>query len=262
MPPTYAIQPEQSQQPDRPAGIADLPADIQLVWHGVNDAINLRQFLASEVPWCELDVSPDPDGRELILRHDTFAERPRQPGEALLYLRDALSRLLDRGKSIKLDFKAGGHWIEAGLALADLHHIPTDRLWLNGDLDLLGEAAIRRMAARYPGAIIQVPFTSLPVQPDRREEFAAQLAAVSERGVNRFSVGWPYCSVPGLIDWLKETGYPFNIYGVRTLDQFLQAAALHPNAVTADFNFPQWGYYGRGSGHRGAYHTYVLAQVR
>ena len=242
-----------------PAGIADLPPDIQLVWHGVNDAINLRQFLASDVAWCELDVNPDPEGRELILRHDSFAERPFQPGEALLTLREALPRLLDRGRSIKLDFKAGGSWIDAGLALVDRHHIPTDRLWLNGDLDLLGETTIRRMAARYPGAIVQVPLTSLPVQPERGEEFAAQLASLRGWGINRFSVGWPYRKAPGLIDWLKQEGYAFNLYGVRTLEEFLQAVALHPAAVTADFNFPQWGYYGRGSGHNGTYYAYAPA---
>lgn len=255
---THAVSTGESQ-PDRRAGIGDLPPDIQLVWHGVNDVINLRQFLASEVPWCELDVSPDPDGRELVLRHDRFDERPRQPGEALLTLREALPRLLDRGKSIKLDFKAGGEWIEVGLALVDLHHIPTERLWLNGDLDLLGEAMIGRMAERYPGAVVQVPFTSLAVQPDQPEAFGAELARLSELGVNRFSVGWAYCRLPGMIDWLKQAGYEFNIYGVKTLEEFLQAVDLHPRAVTADFNFPQWGYYGRGSGHRGFNFTYTLA---
>ncbi len=251
--------PSRHAAPARITGIHDIPPDIQLVWHGVNDAVNLREFLASDVPWCELDVTADPDGSELALRHDTFAERPRGAGEPLLYLRQALPRLLDRGKSIKFDFKSSGPWLDVALAQVDELRIPTDRLWLNGDLDLLGEPAIRAMAARYPGAVIQVPFTSLHVPHAPSEAFAAHLAEVCAWGVNRFSVGWHLADVPGLAAWLKAQGYEFNLYGVRTLEQFLQAVALHPDAVTADFNFPRWGYYGRGSGHEGHYHTYTLA---
>ena len=82
--------------------------------------------------------------------------------------------------------------------------------------------------------------TSLPVQPGARG--VRRQLALRGWGINRFSVGWPYRKAPGLIDWLKQEGHAFNLYGVRTLEEFLQAVALHPAAVTADFNFPQWGY--------------------
>ncbi len=65
------------------------------------------------------------------------------------------------------------------------------RLWLNGDLDLLGEDDDPAHNARYQGRS-SVPLTSLPVQPERREQFAAQLASLRGWGINRFSVGWPY----------------------------------------------------------------------
>lgn len=48
-----------------------LPRHIQFVWHGVNDEVNLRQFLASDITWRECDVRLDPFGNELILRHDS-----------------------------------------------------------------------------------------------------------------------------------------------------------------------------------------------
>lgn len=55
----------------------ELPRHVQLVWHGVNDAWNLRQFLASPVGWAECDVRVDPVGR-LVLRHDAFEETARE----------------------------------------------------------------------------------------------------------------------------------------------------------------------------------------
>jgi hypothetical protein len=37
-----------------------------LVWHGVNNPANLRQFLASEVHWAEVDARLDPIGDRVI----------------------------------------------------------------------------------------------------------------------------------------------------------------------------------------------------
>ncbi|NIS37730.1 hypothetical protein GWN91_00740, partial [Candidatus Saccharibacteria bacterium] len=53
-----------------------LPEHIQFVWHGINDEINLRQFLTSDIAWGECDVRLDPTGSELILRHDSFKDAP------------------------------------------------------------------------------------------------------------------------------------------------------------------------------------------
>ena len=40
------------------------------------------------------------------------------------------------------------------------------------------------------------------------------------------------------------------------LEGFLQAAVLLPRSITSDFNFPEWRYYGRGSGENGVHHEY------
>ena len=37
-----------------------------------------------------------------------------------------------------------------------------------------------------------------------------------------------------------------SLYGVPDLASFLEAALLLPASVTADFNFPEWNYFGRG----------------
>ena len=38
----------------------------------------------------------------------------------------------------------------------------------------------------------------------------------------------------------------------------MRAVLLEPRSITADFNFPEWHYYGRGSGQKGQYHEYSL----
>lgn len=55
---------------------------------------------------------------------------------------------------------------------------------------------------------------------------------------------------------LEMRGWETNVYGVPELQSFLEAAVLAPTSVTADFNFPFWHYYGRGSGEHGIVHRY------
>ena len=55
---------------------------------------------------------------------------------------------------------------------------------------------------------------------------------------------------------LEQRGWETNIYAVPDLQSFLEAAVLLPTSVTADFNFPAWHYFGRGSGQDGVIHRY------
>ena len=41
-----------------------LPRNVHFVWHGVNDEVNLHQFLASDIRWAECDVHLDPTGSD------------------------------------------------------------------------------------------------------------------------------------------------------------------------------------------------------
>lgn len=43
-------------------------------------------------------------------------------------------------------------------------------------------------------------------------------------------------------------------------ESLLQAVLLVPRSVTADFNLPEWNYYGPGSGERRRYHRYPSRQ--
>ena len=48
---------------------------------------------------------------------------------------------------------------------------------------------------------------------------------------------------------------------VPDLEAFLRAALMLPRSLTADFNFPAWQYYVRGSGEERVDHHYELRPV-
>jgi len=236
-----------------------LPPAVQLVWHGVNDRINLARYLSSSIEWPELDVNLDPAEQTLILRHDSFAELPATENEHYLPLDEALVRLRERNRAVKLDFKVGGPWIEETLDLVDKHNFDPAQLWFNANLELWGEAWVRRLARAYPGAIVQSPIGFLAPQIGQPDAMKTRLEEVVSWGINRFSVPWHLAEARELVIQLLDWDFAVNIYGVTDLTSFLQAVLLQPHAVTCDFNFPEWGYYGRGSGRRGFYYTYPAA---
>jgi hypothetical protein len=245
-------------------GEDDLPRHVQLVWHGVNDDANLRQFLASPVRWGELDVRCDPAGR-LVLRHDAFdpeldRDPARRPG-ALLMVADALAELRAAGKAVKLDIK-DAEALDELLMLVSESGLAEDALWFNGRLDVLGEDGIRRIRAAHPEAIVQCPIDFLaPLVTAMPGEATTLLETVSRWGVSRFSVAWNGAQGRDLFEQLDAWGYEVNLYAVPDLEQFLRAALMLPRSITADFNFPEWHYFGRGSGQEGRYHRYRIDTV-
>jgi beta-phosphoglucomutase-like phosphatase (HAD superfamily) len=243
-------------------GERDLPRHVQLVWHGVNDGANLRQFLASPVRWGELDVRCDPAGR-LVLRHDAFdaAERPGPADDLLMSVTGALAELRRAGKAVKLDVKDACALDELLVLVAEAGLADED-LWFNGRLDVLGEDGVRAIRAAHPGAAIQVPVDFLgPLVTAMPDTAVALLRTLASWGVTRLSVAWAAPGGRDLFEQLDEWGYEVNLYAVRDLEQFLRAALMLPRSITADFNFPEWHYFGRGSGHEGRYHRYRLDSV-
>lgn len=235
-----------------------LPPDVQLVWHGINDEANLRQFLASDIQWGECDIHLDPRSGELVLHHDDLAA-PADEADGWLRLDDLLARLAAAGKSVKLDLKAGPELIDPSLALVERYGFTDDRLWLNGYIPLLGEIGFRRLAEAHAGAIVQAPIGFLePLAvsaPDQAREIIDTFCAW---GMNRFSLDWRSDQFVAFFDQMERWGVDVNLYGVGDLRAFLRAVLLHPRSVTADFNFPEWHYYGRGSGEGGVYYEYQL----
>lgn len=236
---------------------AMLPTTVALVWHGVNDETNLRQFLDSPAQWAELDVNLDPSGTALILRHDTFAERAQQRTERWLDLETALATLRRHSRAVKLDFKVGGETIAAVLErVDDFGFVPT-QLWFNANLDLLTPEWCATLAARYPGAIIQAPVGHLRTLINQPKTLRCEIEKLADRGLNRFSLKWQHLETRRFCALLQAWGYAVNLYGVTDLESFLQAVLLTPTSVTSDFNFPTWGYYGHGAGQQGVYDDFA-----
>lgn len=240
-----------------------LPAHVQLAWHGVNDEANLRQFLASDVRWAEVDVRLDPAGREAILRHDSFAKTPLAADEKWLTLDEALKRMKRNKRAAKLDLKAGGTLLDLALERVAKRKLKAQDLWFNGGIESLKESGFQRIVKHHPKAIIQCPIDFLEpliiATPDKALDTLKMLA---DWGINRFSISWEHEDLHQLFDQMDQWGYEVNIYKVPDLESFLQAVLLLPRSVTSDFNFPQWNLYGRGSGKDKEYVTYRASKPK
>jgi hypothetical protein len=228
---------------------------VELVWHGVNDAENLQRFLDSGITWAELDLRCDPIGR-LVLRHDGFDERPWNRDERATLARPSIEALVAAGRSIKLDVKEHGDTLRAALDLIDELELGDDRVWFNAKIDHVGAAGFEAFRDRYPGATASCPIDFvtplLAVAPDEADIVLERLRSW---GVSRLSVRWGN-GVRQAIGALERRGWETNVYAVPDLQSFLEAALLLPTSVTADFNFPAWRYFGRGSGEHGVVHRY------
>ena len=240
-----------------------LPKHIEFVWHGVNDEVNLRQFLAADIGWGEFDVRLDPTGSELILRHDSLLENPPDPDEDWLTLDRLVDRLHKAGKSAKFDLKAGGTLLDRVLAVVDTYDFGDTRLWFNGNVERLQEEGFRRLASAHPKAVLQCPVDFLaPLicgAPERAEEI---LQTFTTWGMNRFSMSWETQDMRTFFNQMDEWGFEVNIYKVPDLQSFLEAVLLMPRSITTDFNFPQWHYYGRGSGEGSEQYEYSVQRKR
>jgi beta-phosphoglucomutase-like phosphatase (HAD superfamily) len=232
---------------------------VQFVWHGVNDEANLRQFLASDVQWAECDVRRDPLDR-LVLRHDAFEETPWHRAEHPFRLETCLRALHEQQRSVKLDLKEAGAVVDRVLGIVATIGFDDGSLWFNGTIEALCEPGIRHLAEAHPGATISVPVDFLGPLLLAAPTLAGEvLDTLRSWGVNRWSLDWQTPRIRELIDRLEEWGCDVNIYGVPDLEAFLEASLLLPKSVTADFNFPDWHYFGRGAGQHRAYYRYQLA---
>ena len=240
-----------------------LPSHVQLVWHGVNDAANLRQYLASDVHWVEVDVRLEPGDYNVILRHDSFTETPLDPDEDLLTLPEVLDKVEAASRAIKLDLKAGGSLLDRVLELVAEVKLTDQNLWFNANIETLKEQGFRRVADAHSKSILQCQIDFLVplilATPDKAHE---TLQMLSDWGINRFSIDWGLEELRPIFDQMDLWGYEVNIYNVPDLESFLQAVYLLPRSVTSDFNFPQWHYYGRGAGKKGNHFDYEVRKGR
>jgi len=239
-----------------------LPKHVQFVWHGVNDEVNLRQFLASDVQWAECDVRLDPAGEKIVLRDDSFEIVSLQEDEELLTLEDILDPIRRAGKSLKLDLKENGVLIDRTLSILNRHSCDGKNLWFNGRIDELKQEGFRKLAGAFPPSVVQCPIDSLvPLILSVPGEALAILDKLKSWGINRYSMSWKSPNIHRVLDRLDKWGFEANIYNVPDLESFLRAVLLLPVSVTSDFNFPKWHYYGRGSGENRRRYTYGMIRA-
>ena len=133
---------------------------MQLVWHGVNDEVNLGQFLSSRVHWGECDVRWDPLGR-LVLRHDSFETTPWTRDEPGLTLATVLESIAEHGRGVKLDLKDGPTVLDDVLGHLARHRLRDHDLWFNASIEVLGADGFRTLRSHYPEATVQCPIDFL-----------------------------------------------------------------------------------------------------
>ena len=236
-----------------------LPRHVQFVWHGINDEYNLRQFLSSDIAWGECDIRMNPMGKELILRHDSFVKTPLGIYEEWMDFSRLLNSLKSAKKSLKIDMKAGGVLIDKIIELVKYADFNDSNLWFNGNVERLQEHGFKKIANEHQDAIIQCPVDFLaPLICSVSYKAKEVLDMFVDWGINRFSINWQISNIREFFDQMDKWGFEVNIYNVPDLESFLQAVLLLPRSITSDFNFPQWHYFGRGSGENGDHHEYSI----
>lgn len=228
----------------------ELASRVQFVWHGVNDAANLQEFLDSDVRWAEVDVRRDPLDR-VVLRHDSFTRTPWHRSERPFLLTECVDAVRSAGRSVKLDFKDNSDAVKRAMALVERLGFEDSSLWFNSAVECIGEQGFRDLRMRYPGATISSPVDFLaPLVLAAPHVAGSVLSTLRNWGINRLSLSWGIERFHDVFDRFCELGWDVNVYRVPDLAAFLEAALLMPRSLTADFNFPAWGYHGHGSGER------------
>jgi len=230
-------------------GEQSLPQHIQFVWRGVNDEANLRQFLGSHIHWAELDVQLDPASRGLVLRQDSLLERPLEDNEELLGLDHVLAVLRDHGSGVVLDLRPGLACVADVLQSVDRHGFEDRQLWFRGDLETVQQEGFEEIVRQRPEATVECPIDFLaPLIQAAPAQAKGILDMLHDWGINRYGIRWATPASRLVFDRMDEWGFRVNIDAVHGLEGFLQAALLLPRAITSDFNFPKWHYFGLGAG--------------
>jgi hypothetical protein len=112
----------------------------------------------------------------------------------------------------------------------------------------VAQSRLRRLVQPGPGT--SATFSSRPAVPTAARctrGGRCRPPHAEDLGITRLSLRWAPSS-RAVLDILEALGWEVNLYGVPDLEAFLDASLMLPASVTADFNFPEWRYYGKGSG--------------
>lgn len=215
-----------------------LPSHIQFVWHSVISGDSLKNFLRSNIQWAEFPVRLDRYSNHLVVRDNSPEEDVLENNEECPLLQNLLPLMAAAKKSIKIDMKEEYFPVDKLVDLLERCAFDESRLWFNSKIEVLKEAGFRRIAERYPHAILQCPIDHMaPLILSVPATALSLLDIFREWGINRFSISWKTPFLEAVLEKLDRWGFEVNIYNVPDLESFLKAVLLLPQSITSDFNF-------------------------
>lgn len=221
-----------------------LPSHIAFVWNGMNNKKNLRKYLESNVNWAELDVRRLPTNGQIVLYHDSIESSINM---SLTSFETMLKELLDHHRKIKLVFKEDEQLLFDTIRILQNYKIADSHLWFHLLLDRFSKESIQRIHTIFPNAIVSVVIDYIiPVMQILPERSVDVLNTLKAWGINRFSISWMSTNKAVFVEKMQQLGMQYSFRDVSSLDSFLHAVLLQPIAITSNFYFPKWQYYGLG----------------
>jgi len=203
---------------------------IELVWHRLNRAHDLRYFLQSEVRWAEFDARLEPSG--VVVASHT----PGTRGDRVLA--NCLADIASAERSAKIDIKEGGPVLDGVIQAAGSAKMRGRNLWFNAAAEVIGgHKGVKLIARTHPRVRLSVPVDNLApwllVAPDQALDLLAEIASW---GVNRFSISVQTQAFQDVVAILTESGWDTNVWDVSDRTQMEDAVASRPSSITADLS--------------------------
>ncbi|HEX5033007.1 MAG TPA: HAD hydrolase-like protein [bacterium] len=175
-----------------------LPPHVQLIWQGVNDEANLRQFLASNIRWGEMDIRLGAKRDRLILQDEESSD-----------VAGFFSRLRASEKSLLIDLHEGAECLDRTIDALQVCNFPESRLGFKGELNRIEETGVRLLTVAFPGSLFQCSIDFLvPMLAAAPEQAKRFLDRMMGWGINRFGLTWAILKQGGpALEQLERWGY-------------------------------------------------------
>jgi len=222
---------------------ADLADRVQFCWADIESRATLAYFLASDVHWGALCVRREPEhGTLAVGRSERLLDEQRTDA---LSLDEALTMFRRRGRAAKMILTERGMLGEV-LGLVRKHGFGDRDLWFSAAIDIMGESEVAAVAKVHPAARRGVQGNFLaPLCLGLPDEAERLVRRIREWGVNHVTVSWTSHGPHEAIARLASFGLEVDVDDVEDLEALLQVVLLMPKAVTSNFNFPKWSYFGQ-----------------
>jgi hypothetical protein len=202
-------------------------AGVELIWHRLNRAHDLRRFLRSEVHWAECDARLEPSG-DIVVSHTAGTQGDRR-------FADWIDEVAFGRRGAKIDLKESGPVLDEVLAIVHTSPIEDEDLWFNCSVEVVGgRAGFEAIRAAHPGARISVPVDTLAAWLLTCPDSTAVLGDLEGWGIDRLSVSVATSAFREVVQLLHRHGWATNVWDVSTPEQLSDAIDARPRSITAD----------------------------